>query len=521
LRDTSKYDYIIIGSGFGGSASALRLAEKGYSVLVIEKGRWFRKQDFPKTNWNLRRWLWIPALRFFGIMKISFFRHASIVSGNGVGGGSLVYANTLHVPKRKFFNTGNWKNLTDWENELKPFYSQANTMMGASINPRLETGEEVLKKLAVELGREDHFEATNIGVTFGEPNEVIPDPYFGGEGPEMTACNYCGACMTGCRTGAKNTLDRNYLWLAQKRGVEILSETEVIDINPDGPDTGAGGYLINTRSSTSFFKRKIQFRTGGVIISAGVLGSMKLLLELKRNSLPNLSSRLGHDVRTNNESLPNIVSLDKDLDFSKGVAIGAILSTDDNSHLETVRYGRGSGFWRMTMLPFIMGRNVFDRLGKMMKIMLGKPGRTLRLFSVRDFAKRTQILLFMQHLDSTLRLKKGIFGLKTCIEEGVAPTPFLPEAKKLADRFAAHINGSPYVMALEPLMGIPSTAHILGGAVMGESKETGVIDKNNRVFGYENMMICDGSMISANPGVNPALTILAITERAMALLPDK
>ncbi len=516
-----EYDYIIIGSGFGGSVSALRLAEKGYKVLVIEKGRWFTKDDFPKTNWNLRKWLWIPFIRFFGIMRISFFQHLSLITGNGVGGGSLVYANTLPIPAKDFFNTGSWKDLADWEKELKPFYTLANKMMGASTNPRLEKGEQILKEIAIELGREDQFEATNIGVTFGETDEIIPDPYFNGEGPDVYACNFCGGCMTGCRHGAKNTLDRNYLWLAQKRGVEILAETKVVNIKPEGSARGEDGYTIRIKSSTRLFKKKRSIKTGGLIISGGVLGSMDLLLKLKKKSLPGLSDYLGHDIRTNNESLAGIVSLDKNIDFSKGVAIGAILKTDDNSHLEPVRYGKGSGFWRLGMLPFTLGNNIFQRVGKMIKILIAQPIRTLKIMFIRNYAQRTQVLLFMQHLESTLCFKRGKIRLRTSIGKGPGPTPFMKEAKELADKFGSLINGRPHVFALEPLFGIPSTAHILGGAVMGESEANGVIDEKNHVFGYENMLICDGSMISANPGVNPALSIMAITERAMDLMPEK
>lgn len=514
------YDYIIVGSGFGGSVSALRLSEKGYRVLVIEKGKWFKKDDFPSSNWRLRKWLWLPALRFHGIMRISFFRHVSILSGTGVGGGSLVYANTLPVPKRQFFESGSWKGLADWENELKPYYNEGWRMLGAGINPRLETGDLVLKELASVIGREEHFEPTKVAVTFGEPDTTFKDPYFNGEGPDVTSCSYCGGCMTGCRHGAKNTLDRNYLWLAQKRGARVLAKHEVIDVKPDGNPDGSGGYIVTCRESTSFFKKQTTLKSRGIIFAGGVLGTIKLLLKLKDKSLDRLSDRLGCDIRTNNESLAGVVSLDRDKNFSKGVAIGSILHTDENSHLEPVRYAEGSGFWRMTMLPFTLGGNIFSRLAKMFGIWFRHPVDTLRILFVGDWASRTQILLFMQHLDSTLRFRSGRRRLKTSIDSGSAPTPFLPEAKELADQFGKLVNGRAHVLATEPLLGIPSTAHILGGAVMGKDSSEGVIDSENRVFGYSNMYVCDGSAISANPGVNPALSIVAVTERAMSRIPD-
>ncbi|MCD4768726.1 MAG: GMC family oxidoreductase N-terminal domain-containing protein [Bacteroidales bacterium] len=516
-----EYDYIIIGSGFGGSVSALRLSEKGYKVLVIEKGKWFSKDDFPKSNWRLRKWLWLPWFGFYGIMRISFLRHASILSGTGVGGGSLVYANTLPLPKKQFFETGSWSSLADWEKELGSFYKEGWRMLGAELNPKLETGDLALRDLGEKLGRSDYYEPTMVAVNFGEPDKFVADPYFDGKGPEVSGCTFCGGCMTGCRHGAKNTLDRNYLWLAQKMGAEILAEHKVVDVVPDGKENGSEGYIITCRKSTGVVKSKKEFRTKGVIFAGGVLGTISLMHALKKGSLPALSDRLGYDIRTNNESLIGVVSLERDKDFSKGVAIGSILHTDDNSHLEPVRYAEGSGFWRLTMLPFTIGKNIFVRLGKMIGVWFRHPWNTIKILFVGDWAKRTQILLFMQHLDSTLKLSKGRLGLKTSIDKGKNPTPFIPEAKELADKFAKIVNGRPHVLALEPILGIPSTAHILGGAVMGENASEGVIDKNNRVFGYTNMMVCDGAMISANPGVNPALSIVAITERAMDMIEKK
>ncbi len=516
------YDYIIIGSGFGGSVSALRLAEKGYRVLVIEKGKWYRQHDFARSNWELPKFFWLPAIRFFGIMKMTFFRHITILSGVGVGGGSLVYANTLPMPPDEFFTTGNWKELADWKEELRPHYETAYHMLGAARNPFLDTGDHALQQLAREIGREEHFEPTKVAVFFGEPGKAAPDPYFGGKGPERTGCTFCGGCMTGCRHNAKNTLDKNYLHLAQQLGAEIKAESEVFDIRPLGPADGSGGYSVHFRSSTSFFKRKQSLTTRGVVFAGGVLGTVPLLLKLKRSSLPRLSDRVGYGIRTNNESLIAVTTTDRSKDLSKGVAISSILHTDRYSHLEPVRYSAGSGFWRLLMLPMAHGPNTFARLGKIALDWLSRPLANLKVALVDDWAKRTQTLLFMQTLDSTLRFTRDpLGGMRSRVDQGKAPSAFIPEAESLATHYGKLLDGKPNSFALEPLFGIPSTAHILGGAVMGKDASEGVIDKDNRVFGYENMLACDGSMISANPGVNPSLSITAISERAMGKVPAK
>ncbi len=517
---THQYDYVIIGSGFGGSVSALRLAEKGYKVLVLEKGKWFRAEDFPRSNWNLRRWLWMPGLRFFGIMKMTFFRHVTILSGTGVGGGSLVYANTLPVPKPAFFESGSWAGLADWQSELAPHYETALRMLGAAPPPVFHEGELALKKLAEEIGMADHFEAPKVAVYFDEPGRRVADPYFNGKGPDRTGCIYCGGCMTGCRHNAKNTLDKNYLHLAQQLGVEIRAEQEVVDVTPLGSADGVGGYQVHFRSSTRLFAGRQSVTTKGVIFAGGVLGTVKLLLQLKRSSLPRLSDKVGHDIRSNNESLIPVTSLNDQKDFSKGIAIGALLHTDADSHLEPVRYSAGSGFWRLLLAPQVFGSNTLVRLLKIAGDWLRHPVRNLRVVFVKDWAKSTATLLFMQHLDSTLRFRRNALGgMSSTVEKGAAPSAFIPRAGELAQRYSRIIDGKPTVFLLEPLMGIPSTAHILGGAVMGKTPDEGVIDAQNRVFGYENMLVCDGAMISANPGVNPSLSITAIAERAMEFIP--
>ncbi len=482
------YDYIIIGSGFGGSVSALRLAEKGYKVLIIEKGKWYRQNDFAKTNWNLRKWLWMPVLGFYSIMKISFFRHVTILSGTGVGGGSLVYANTLPVPKSTFYKSGSWAGLADWETELKPYYQKALKMLGVSKNPKLFDGDLALQQLANEIGRSDEFEHPDVAIFFGKENELTKDPYFEGDGPDRSGCTFCGGCMTGCRQNAKNTLDKNYLFLAQKKGAEILAEQEVYQVEPIRENDELKAYRVSFRAKTRFLKKPKSFTSKGVIFSGGVLGSVKLLLKLQKSSLPNLSAMLGDDIRTNNETLLSVSSLNQEKDLSKGVAIGSLLHTDENSHLEVVRYAEGSGFWKLLHLPLSSGKNVVIRIIEM----VGQLFKTNRLG-----------------------------GFVSRVSKGKKPHPFIPESIALTKKYSEIIEGKATSFMLETFAGIPSTAHILGGAVMGKDASEGVINKNNEVFGYPHMYVIDGSMISANPGVNPALSITAIAERAMDQIPDK
>ncbi len=517
-----EYDYVIVGSGFGGSVSALRLSQKGYTVLVVEKGKWYKANDFPKTNWNFKKWLWMPYLRFFGIMKLSIFKHIAILSGTGVGGGSLVYANTLPTPKSAFFNSGSWKDLNDWETELKPYYDEALRMLGAAKNPKLFDGDLGLKKVAEDLGILKKFDATRVAVFFGTPNQTQKDPYFEGEGPDRSGCNFCGACMTGCRYNAKNTLDKNYLYLAQKHGAVILAENEVVDVHPIATEDGSQGYEVMLKSSTKFFKKSVRIKTKGIIFSGGVLGTVKLLLKLKMTSLPNISEKLGEDIRSNNETLISVTGLDKDKNYSKGIAIGSILDTDANSHLEICRYGEGSDAWKLAHLPYVTGSTIFSRLFKTLVKLLKHPADYFKIYFLNGWAKNTVVLLFMQTLDSTLKFKRNAFGQMTStLSSGKAPTPFIPESIKLVKAYRDAINGVSTSFALETLAGIPSTAHILGGAVMGKDRTTGVIDRNNKVFGYTNMFVIDGAMISANPGVNPSLSITAIAEHAMDQIPDK
>jgi len=522
-----KYDFAIIGSGFGGSVSALRLAERGYTVAVIEKGRRFAADDFPKTNWQLSKWMWLPALNWRGIFKMTFFRHVTVLSGVGVGGGSLVYANTLPHPPDSFFESPSWSHLADWKSELAPHYDEARRMLGATKNPLETYPDELLKEVAVELGREEHFDSNPVAVYFGEAGETVPDPYFDGEGPERTGCIQCGACMTGCRHGAKNTLDKNYLYFAEKRGVEVLPDTEVSAVRPlDG-----GGYRIEAKESLGWFRRRsATLEADNVVFSGGVLGSVDLLLRMKKDpaGLPNLSDRLGESVRTNSESLIGVISPRKDIDFSKGIAITSILHTDEHSHVEPVRYGSGSGFWRILTLPHAPGRNLPIRVWNAMRGFFRRPLRWFRTLFIWNYAKHSMVLLYMRTLEGTLALRRkrqwfrlGSEAMGSAISEGEPPDAFMPEATAIAESVADKVDGVTMSITSETLMGTPSTAHILGGCCIGESAAEGVIDTQHRVHGYDGLFVVDGSAVSANPGVNPSLTITAMAERAMSFIPPK
>lgn len=513
------WDWVVIGSGFGGAVSGLRLSQKGYRVLMLEKGRRFAKEDFPRSNWNLRRWLWAPRFGLRGIFQVSFFRHLTAFTGVGVGGGSLVYANTLPTPPAAFFQASSWAHLADWESELAPHYATALEMLGATQTPFRTPPDQALADLAADDHNPEAFRATRVGVYFGEPGKEgveVEDPYFGGAGPPRNGCTSCGACMIGCPVGAKNSLDRNYLYLAEALGMRIEADSEVTAVRA----LPEGGYRIEARGGKVFLAKQVVF-------AGGVMGTLPLLLKMRADSkgLPLLSARLGHQVRTNSEALLGVTTMRRDVDLSKGIAIGSILQTDENSHLEPVRYPSGSGFFRLLMAPHAPGVRLPARLLSGIRRLLKHPRQWLRAYFVPNWAERTSILLYMRTEDSTLRL--GIKGnprrgkLKSFLESGPAPTASMPEATELVDRMAEKLEGVAGSLVTETLLGIPSTAHILGGCCLGEHAEVGVIDTQHRLFGYPDCLVVDGSTMSANPGVNPSLTITAMAERALALIPDK
>jgi len=520
------FDYIVIGSGFGGSVAALRLAEKGYSVCVVERGRRWAPKDYARTNWQLWKWLWAPNLFCTGIQTLTFLKNVLVLGGSGVGGGSLVYAAVLLEPPRPFFDDPQWKDLQDdWQRTLAPFYKTARHMLGVTPNPKLWKSDELLLEYAKEIGREHHFQPTDVGIYFGDPENENADPFFGGEGPPRRGCDHSGRCMVGCAHGGKNSLDRNYLYLAEKLGVKIIPETIVTDIIP----LENGGYQILSKKQTGLFRPHRKPMTAkGVVLAAGALGTNKLLLHCKQKGyLPNLSDKLGKTVRTNSEVLVGATSSDKNADFSKGIAITSSLFVTDNTHIEPVRYPEGSDVMSFIATLMTDGSHRFLRPLQYIWNCVRHPLLFLKSLSPFHWAKRSIIFLVMQNYDNRLDLslkRKWYWPFKKLMSShwpsSSIPT-FIPEANQTARAIAKKINGYPSSSITEVLLNMPLSAHILGGCVIGKNKEHGVVDATCKVFGYDNMYIVDGAAVPANLGVNPSLTITALAEHAMSHIPLK
>jgi cholesterol oxidase len=525
------YDWIVVGSGFGGSVAALRLAEKGYRVGLLECGRRYRDQDFAESTWNLRRYYWMPRLGLRGIFRMTIFKDVFIVSGSGVGGGSLGYANTLYRARPAFFSDPQWDQLGEWETALEPHYRTAERMLGVTEYPLEGPADLLLKEYAEETGVGDTYKHTRVGAFFGEPGKEVPDPYFGGEGPPRSGCIGCGSCMVGCRYNAKNTLVKNYLWFAEQHGVEILPERQVTDISPVGGPAGDGsdGYEVTSERSGAWLrKRRFTLTAGGVVIAAGALGTNKLLADCRHGgSLPRISSRLGDLVRTNSESINAVTAPSDERDFAKSVAISSSIYPDPDTHVEVVTYGRRADSMSY-LFTLLTGQGT--RLSRPLLWfgqILRHPLRFLRLLWPGRWSRRTLILLVMQTLDNAIRLrpKRRLLGpgIRLQTEQNPErPNPtFIPAADAVARWMADRTGGVAQSGINEAIFNIPTTAHILGGAAIGATPEHGVVDARNRVFGYENLMVCDGAAIPANPGVNPSLTIAALAEHAMAQVPAK
>lgn len=513
-------DVIVIGSGFGGSVTALRLTEKGYRVLVLEAGRRFGPDDFARTSWNLRRYLWFPRLGMRGIQRLSLLREVLAISGAGVGGGSLVYANTMIEPDQAFFTDPQWVGITDWQAELAPWYDQVRRMLGAEPADADTPADRVVRMVAEHFGVGDGHHPVDVAVHRGTPRRRVADPYFGGMGPERVGCVECGGCMVGCRFEAKNTLDRNYLYLAERGGARVLAEREVVDLIP-----GDDGWTVVTEHPGAWLRRRRRsFTAGHVVVAAGGLGTTRLLLRLRDGGrLPAVSDRLGHLVRTNSEALVGAVTARRGVDYSQGVAITSAFQPDPRTRIEPVRYPAGSNTMGL-LATILVGGGRWQPL-RYLATMLRHPLRWVRALSVRHWSERGFMLLVMQSEDNSIRLttRRGVLGRRIVARPGHGtPNPrWLPVAHEAARAAAEAMGGEAMASINESLLGIPVTAHLIGGAVIGSTPEVGVVDPYHRMFGHGSLSVIDGAAVPANLGSNPSLTIAAMAERAIAAWPNR
>jgi cholesterol oxidase len=530
------FDFVVVGSGFGGSVSAMRLSEKGYRVLVLERGRRFRDEELPKSNWQIWKYLWLPALRCYGILQLTQLHGVMVMVGSGVGGGSLMYANVMMEPDDRMFEAPSWRHLAEWKTVLRPHYDTARRMLGVTLNPRQWPADRVLRQIAEDMGRGHTFGPTEVAVFFGEPGqegELVPDPYFDGQGPARKGCIHCGACMVGCRYDAKNTLMKNYLHFAEKWGTTIKAEAEAMCIYPlpDGQPDGARYEVVYRDSTAWLFKPKQAIRTHNVVISASTVGTLKLLFHCRdvSRSLPNLSPRLGNGVRTNSEALLGVMARNKDIDYSEGIAITSIFRPDDVTAIEPVRWPEGSSLIRLMVAPLTEAgdRCVCARiLLALWETLLRFQDAVYAIFA--NWARSTTILLVMQTEDNLLQLRLGhnplTFFRRRLIATQDPEHPIqteIPIGHQVTRAFAEKIDGIPASTFSETVLGIPATAHILGGVPFGRDASEGVVGLNCEVHNYPGLYVVDGSIMPANPGINPSLTITALAEYAMSQIPSK
>jgi len=518
---SKSFDVVIIGSGFGGSVSALRLREKGYSVAVLEAGRRFRDKDFPKTSWRLRKFLYAPAIGCYGIQRIHVLPDVLILAGAGVGGGSLVYANTLYQPGDEYFQDAQWASITDWKAELEPCFDQARRMLGVAENPYFSPSDQAMKDVAIEMGVGHTFQMAPLGIYFGEGKGIAAkDPYFGGVGPDRNGCQQCGACMTGCQFNAKNTLPKNYLGLAESAGAQVFPMTTVKSFSQNVDGT----WEIRAVKSNDPFATVIKFKANQVIVAAGTYNTQKLLHKMKVKSLPALSNHLGQLSRTNSEAITGAMMPNTDIDFSAGSAITSSFFPDEHTHIEPVRYGKGSNFMGLMQTIMTDGYNSEGRRKHWLKQFIANPSLLGKILNVRRWSQRTVIALTMQNVDSsvTVSRKRGLFGWHlTSTNDPLKPNAtYIPAAnevvRRIADKHGGIAGGH-----IGDLIDAPFTAHFVGGCVIGKDSEHGVIDPYHRVYNYPTLHIVDGSTITANLGVNPSLTITAQAERALSMWPNK
>ena len=524
---THDYDWLVVGSGFGGSVAAHRLTEKGYRVAVLESGRRYADHEFPRSTWDIRRYFFAPRLGLHGIFRLSLFKDVSVVSGAGVGGGSLGYANTLYRARERFYDDPQWAGLEpDWKAALAPHFDEAERMLGVTTVTGDDPADNLLREYGRHIGADETYAKTRVGVFFGTPGETVADPFFGGAGPARTGCIACGRCMVGCPVGAKNTLVKNYLWLAEHAGCRVIAGREVVDVRPLGDGTGADGYAVTTQRTGAWLRRDRRTITAAhVVLAAGPLGTNKLLQRCRHNgSLARVSGRLGELVRTNSEAILAVTAPDDSVDFTKRVAISGSIYPDADTHIETVSYGH-AGDAMSTLHTLLIGDGTkLTRPLKLLAAILRHPVLFAKLCDPRGWSRRTIILLVMQTLDNAIALRprpgrRGGMRLQTERDPEKPIPTFIPVANDAAQWMAARIGGLAQSSVTEALASIPTTAHILGGAVIARSPEEGVVDARHRVFGYENLLVCDGSVVPANVGVNPSLTITALAERAMSFVP--